>query len=199
MENKHPQNQLQLIESMIQKARNDFKESGTLYLIWGFVILFCSLVQFIGNYFFNSNWSLIWMLTWVTVIVQIIIIRKEKKRQKVRTYTDEIIGSIWIVFFICMVLLAFILISHKANLSILPALLVMYGIPTFLSGSLIKFNLLKWGGVCCWVLAILCSFTALPFQILYIGAAVIIAWILPGIFLRKKFIKEKQIHERGIK
>ncbi len=193
MQNNQTQVQLQLIESMINKARSDFKESGTLYLMWGFVILFCSLVQFTGNYFYKSDWSLVWMLTWVTVIVQIFIIKKEKRKQKVRTYTDEIIGSIWIVFFICMVLLAFILISHKATISILPALLVMYGIPTFLSGSLIKFSLLKWGGVCCWVLAILCSFTALPFQILYIAAAVIIAWILPGIFLRKKFIKENQI------
>lgn len=196
MDNKLPQNQLQLIESMIQKARNDFKESGTLYLIWGFVILFCSMVQFSGNYFYNSDWGFVWMLTWVTVVVQIIIIRKEKRKKKVSTYTDEIIGSIWIVFFICMVLLAFILISHKATESILPALLVMYGIPTFLSGTLIKFNLLKWGGACCWLLAILCSFTALPFQILYIGAAVIIAWIFPGIFLRKKFIKENQLYER---
>lgn len=191
MQNSQPQNQLQLIESMIQKARNDYKESGTLFIMWGFVILFCSLVQFSGNYFYNSNWSYVWMLTWVTVIIQIIILRKQKKKQKARTYTDEIIAAIWIVFYVCMMLVAFILINQEATLSILPILLVMYGIPTFLSGILIKFNLLKWGGVCCWVLAILCSFTALPYQILYIGAAVIIAWILPGIFLRKKFIKEK--------
>ena len=190
MQNNQPNNQLQLIESMIQKARNDFKESGTLYLMWGFVILFCSLVQFTGNYFYKSDWSLVWMLTWLAVVVQIIILNKEKKKQKVRTYTDEIIGAIWIVFFICMALLAYILISHKANEVILPAVLVTYGIPTFLSGTLLKFNLLKWGGATCWLLAILCSLTPLSFQILFIAAAVIIAWIIPGIFLRRKFIKE---------
>ncbi len=196
MENRQSESQLQLIESMIQKARNNFQESGTLYLIWGFVILFCSLVQFTGNYFYESDWSRVWMLTWVTVIVQIIILKKQKQKQKANSYTDKIIGAIWIVFFICMVLIAFILISHKASLSILPVLLVMYGIPTFLSGTLLKFNLLKWGGICCWLLSILCSFTALPFQILYIAAAVIIAWILPGLFLRKKFIKENTINEK---
>jgi hypothetical protein len=191
MDNIQPQNQLQLIESMIQKARNDFQESGTLYLMWGFVLLFCSLVQFIGLYFYSSNWSFIWMLTWVTVIAQIFILRKQKKKQGARSYTDEIMGAIWIVFFICMVLLAYILGSQKAFPSILPVILVMYGIPTFLSGTLIKFNLLKWGGVGCWVLAILCSLTPLNFQILFIGAAVIIAWIIPGIFLRKRFRNEK--------
>ena len=191
MENKQPQNQLQLIESMILKARNDFQESGTLYLMWGFVILICSLVQFIGDYFYQSEWSLVWSLTWVAVIVQIIYLRKQKKKQGARSYTDEIMAAIWIMFFVCMVLLAYILISHKALETVLPAVLVMYGIPTFLSGTLLKFNLLKWGGASCWLLAILCSFTALQFQILFIAAAVIMAWIIPGLFLRRKFIKEK--------
>lgn len=191
MENQHPQNQLQLIESMIQKARNDFQESGTLYLMWGFVILFCSLVQFTGDYFFRSDWSLVWMLTWAAVIIQIIILKKQKTKNPTRSYTDEIMAAIWISFFLCMVLVSYILFSHKAYETILPAVLVMYGIPTFLSGTLLKFNLLKWGAVSCWVLAILCNFTDLIFQILFIGAAVIIAWIIPGLFLRKRFIKEK--------
>ena len=34
-----PQQSLNLIESMINKARNRFSENGHLYLLWGWVIL----------------------------------------------------------------------------------------------------------------------------------------------------------------
>jgi len=33
-----PQEALQLIESMINKAQNRFGENGTLYLLWGWVL-----------------------------------------------------------------------------------------------------------------------------------------------------------------
>jgi hypothetical protein len=39
-----PQDSLHLIESMINKARNRFSENGHLYLLWGWVILVCSVV-----------------------------------------------------------------------------------------------------------------------------------------------------------
>jgi len=46
---------LQLIESMINRAKNNFSESGTLYLIWGIVIFICSMVQFVALYFFHEK------------------------------------------------------------------------------------------------------------------------------------------------
>ena len=184
------QQRLQLIESMIIKARNDYNESGTLYLMWGFVILFCSLTQFTAHYFFNMNMGYIWMLTWVAAIVQVLILRKEKRKSKRTTYTDEIIGYIWLCFFFCMMLTFFIMLYAKAYPVLLPAILVLYGVPTFLSGVILRFQPLKYGGLICWALAISSVLTPVQFQILYIAAAVLIAWIVPGIYLRKKYKKE---------
>ena len=42
------QNSLALIQSMINKAKNNFSESGTLYLVWGIVVFICSIIQFVG-------------------------------------------------------------------------------------------------------------------------------------------------------
>jgi hypothetical protein len=36
-----------LIESMINKAKNQFSDNGHLYLLWGWVIFICSAGQFI--------------------------------------------------------------------------------------------------------------------------------------------------------
>ena len=187
------QNSLALIEEMINKAKNNFSESGTLFILWGFVILFCSVTQFIGNYFFKyEQASAIWMLTWLASIFQIFYLRRQHKNKKVRTYTDDILKYMWITFIVCFVLLVFILIFQKSYVSIIPAILVVYGIPTFLSGIILKFKSLVTGGICCWILAVLCVFTGWDFQQLYIATAGIIAWIIPGFNLRKKFIKENK-------
>jgi len=188
------QHSLALIEEMINKAKNNFSESGTLFLLWGFVILVCSVTQFIGSFFLKyENASTIWMLTWLASIFQIFYLRRQHKIKKVRTYTDDILKYMWITFIVCFVLLVFILIFQRSYVSIIPAILVVYGIPTFLSGIILKFKSLVIGGLCCWILAALCVFTGWDYQQLYIAAAGILAWIIPGFNLRKKFIKENKM------
>ncbi len=66
----------------------------------------------------------------------------------------------------------------------------MYGMPTVLSGVILKFNPLKVGGICCWVLAILSTLVMYEFQLLLIALAVVAAWIIPGYLLKAKFKKE---------
>lgn len=182
------QNSLQLIESMINKAKNNFSESGTLYLLWGFVIFICSMVQFIAIHFYKTeNANFIWLLTWLVAIYQVIYISRRKKKEKVKTYTADIIKYVWICFFFCMLIIIFILVKLKAFFSIDPAILVLYGMPTFLSGAILKFRPLVICGIICWILALGSVFVPIDFQLLFISAAVVAAWIIPGFLLRKKF------------
>ncbi len=182
---------MQLITSMINKAKNRFSETGMLYLFWGWLILFCCLVQFTALYFFNNqNAYYIWYVTWLAPIYQALYIRKMKKKRAVRTYTGEIIGYVWLVYLVCITLAVFILIYIKAYQGINPGVLVMYGMPTFLSGVILKFKPLRIGAICCWCLSILAVLATYEFQLLLIGLAVILAWIIPGYLLKAKFKKE---------
>jgi hypothetical protein len=182
---------LQLITSMINKARNRFNETGALYLLYGWVILICCLVQFVALYFFkNHHVYYIWYFTWAAVIYQVVYLRKKRATDKTRTYTGEIIGFVWLVFIICISLLIFLQIYLKSPVTINPSILIMYGMPTFLSGVILKSNALKRGGVCCWLLAVLSMFIAYEFQLLLIALAVILAWIVPGYLFKRKFKKE---------
>ncbi len=182
---------LELITSMINKAKNRFSENGFLYLLWGWVILICCLVQFSLLYFFNyEDAYYIWYLTWIAVIVYLFYLNKKKKTRIMRTYTDEINGFVWLVFIICTALLVFILINAEAVNYINPAILVMYGMPTFLSGIILKFRPLIIGGISCWLLSLLSLFTEYDFQLLLIAIAVIAAWLIPGYLLQKKYKKE---------
>lgn len=182
---------LSIISDMINRARNRFSETGTLYLLWGWVILFCCLAQFISVKYFNYQMGYrVWFLTWLAVIYQFIYLAKRKKIEKVKTYTDDIIGFVWVAFVSCGVILVFLLLSQKAYTSIYPAILVMYGMPTFLSGIILKFRSLILGGLFCWLLAITTPMIHYEYHLLLLACAVIGAWIIPGYLLRTKYKKE---------
>ncbi len=181
---------LAIIEEMINKAKNNFSESGTLFILWGVVIFLCSIINFVCAYFFDLHSYYIWALTWPTAIYQIIYIKRRQKKRQAKIFTDDILKYMWLTFFLCLALLVLILIYWQAFITVNPAILIMYGIPTFLSGIILKFKPLVAGGICCWLLAIGCTLTDWHFQLLYIGAAAVAAWIIPGIYLRRKYLKE---------
>lgn len=185
------QRSLQLIESMINKARNKFNESGTLYLVWGIAVFFCSTVQFSASFFFQYQHTYyVWLLTWLIFIYQFIFLARKKKKEKVKTYADEILGYVWVCFIVCMFVLVYILQYNKAFLLIYPVILVVYAIPTFLSGAILKVKPLFIGGICCWALALGSMLVPQQFHLLLISVAVLLAWIIPGLYMRKKYLKE---------
>jgi hypothetical protein len=182
---------LSIITGMINRARNRFSETGTLYLLWGWVILICCIAQFVLVQFYNYPAGYrVWFLTWLAVIYQFVYLAKRKKRENVKTYTDEIIGFVWLTFICCGFILVYLLITQKEYDSIHPAILVLYGMPTFLSGIILKFRSLTIGGICCWLLALSTPFVNKEYHVLLIACAVIAAWIIPGYLLRAKFKKE---------
>lgn len=184
---------LGIIQEMINKAKNQFSEDGTLYLLWGWVILLCSIAHFILDVVvqYSKPWS-VWSVTWIVAIYMIIYLRRRDKTRKVRTYTEELLGYVWLTFMIMMVISFFLLQKFipefwKYNYMFI---LLCYGMPTFLSGIILQFRLLVLGGIICWVLAVCCGFFNFHYHPLFVSAAVIVAWIIPGYTLRARFKKE---------
>ena len=191
MENNDPlsaSDSLKLIESMIHKAQNRFNENGTLYLLWGWVVFICSLAQyFLGKIVGYQQAGAVWSITLLVVIYQIIYLTKKQKSEHVRTYTDEIISYVWMTFGICMGLITFI-VSIKNTWTIMyPLVFLFYGIPTFLSGSIMRFTPLKIGGICCWILSVVSLYIQSTEIILLFIPAVLAGWIIPGYLLRARY------------
>lgn len=187
-ENFSPRDSLLLIDSMISQAKNRFTENGFLYLLWGWAIFACSVSHFLAIKFsLFEHPERIWILTWAVVIFQVIYLVKAKKKEKVKTYSDGIIDAIWICFGICMFVLMIVMSRFELWIYINSLVLLFYGIPTFLSGFVMRFTPLKLGGIACWLLAIASTFVAPVYYLLMIASAVLIAWIIPGYLLRRKF------------
>jgi membrane-associated HD superfamily phosphohydrolase len=184
---------LLIIEAMINKAKNRFSENGFLYLLWGWVIFICGIAQFVLIKLHNPHHPYVWMATWVTVIIQMIYLAKQKKRVRVKTYTDDIIKYVWIVFSVLLVMMIFLIqinLGVKNFYFINICFLALYGMPTTLSGVILKFKPLVLGGIGCWCIAIASSFIPTQYHPLLLSLAVIIAWIVPGYLLRIRYKKE---------
>ena len=179
-----------LITSMISKAQNRVRESGKLYLLWGWLIFFCSIIQFISLHFFNYNAYYCWFATWVLLIYQILFLRKKKRTRRVKTYTEDINSFIWVAFFVCLMINLFVAIQFKRYELITPLLLTLYGMPTFLSGIILKFKPLIFGGIGCWLIALLSPFINVDYQLLLVAVSISVGWIIPGYLLKQKFKKE---------
>ncbi|MEO7307826.1 MAG: hypothetical protein ABIR78_03720 [Ferruginibacter sp.] len=192
-ENFSPKDSLLLIDSMINQAKNRFSENGFLYLLWGWLILFCSIAHFvILKLQLFKHPEVIWASCWLAVIFQVIYLVRTKKKEIVKTYSEEIINYIWISFGISMFILSFILGKSQGWEYLYSLFLLLYGIPTFLSGVVMQFKPLKTGGITCWVLAIISTFILPVYGLLLLAVAMIVAWIVPGYLLRKKYNQQNK-------
>lgn len=187
-----------LIESMINKARNRFSEGGHLYLLWGWVIFVCSVGQFILMNVFQYKYNYaIWFITWIAFLYQMRYMFRKNKKRKVKTYTDSLIGYVWLAFIISMFVIAFVIgsrLGSQAYIVVYSVFLVAYGVPSFLSGTILRFKPLIFGGLSCWSLALISAFIPAHYHLLLIGAAMILAWIVPGYLLQSKFKTQTQYY-----
>lgn len=184
---------LALITQMINKAKCDYEDTGVAALMWGIIITFCSLVTF-ANYWWHQPWAdWIWVLTFFAVIPQIIISSKESKRKKYKAYHDDVMGGIWISFGITIFLFSYYTFKFSVP-SPATIFLILYGIPTFATGISRHFMPMTIGGIAAWIFAIISMYIPLPYPMLLTAATAQVAWFIPGLILRARYLKAKQQH-----
>lgn len=184
---------LQLIEEMIYKAKNSYHESGNSSLLWGGTIMLCSAVSFGNTWWGIQGLYQIWWLTLAALIPQVIISVRESKTHKFKSHTDDAMGGIWISFGIAIFLLSFYTNVVKVEGSSC-LFLILYGMPTFATGYTHRFTPMIIGGLVCWVCAIVSLYTSLRLDFILFFIAAFFAWFLPGLILRREFLKQKKKH-----
>lgn len=187
------QESLELITRMISRARRDYYDTGLSGLLWGTVITICGLVTFANYYLQWPALDYIWFLTIAAVAPQVIIAIREGRQRTHRAHDEPLMYGLWISFGISMFLLSFVLAiapsTHEAAI-----FLTVYGIPTFTCGIGRNFKPMLYGALACWVFAILSLFCPYPYVMLYITAGALVAWFIPGLILRKRYLNAKQQH-----
>jgi hypothetical protein len=184
---------LQLITSMINKAKNEFLDTGLSSLLWGSVITFCALVTFANYWLKWPALDYVWFLSIAAVAPQVFIGIREGKERRYKSHEGDLIGGIWIAFAIAIFIYSYVANAYRFSQAT-SVYLILYSIPTVAIGIGRRFRPMIVGGIACWILAILCTFTPFPYEMLCLAAGAQLAWFIPGLILRKCYLQAKRKH-----
>ncbi len=216
------QESLQLITSMIQKAKSSYHDRGTGSILWGTVVAIASFVTYLQReYDFKLPFD-IFLIVVGAIIPQIFIsIQESKDKTRVKKFEDSAVDSIWLVFGITLFGLTFYqnvvgsvtntiineegwqMMKHYLNgskpdevmrpfpPSMYSIYVLMYAMPTLVTGLAKQFKPMIYGALITYGLFIASCYTESKYDMLFGTIAAIVCWFIPGIILRRSYLKQK--------
>ena len=183
---------LELIASMINKAKNSCIDSGIGPLFWGVLIALCSIITWAQHVFeFRLGFD-IWLLSLFALAPQIYFTARARKEKNFVSYDENMMNYVWGTFAICMFMLSFYVAkSHPQNSTALH--MMLFGMPTFITGGVRKFVPMMIGGLICWVCSITSYYVDFANDMLLMTVSAVSAWLIPGIILRRRYLKLKNV------
>ena len=181
---------LQLIQEMIGKAKRSYVSKGYATIVWGALIMLCSLVTWAQEQFKFSIGFDIWLLLLLALIPQIYFGIKERRSKDFVPYDEQTMTFLWTAFAICIFISSFYNGLYGPQ-SFSSLIMMLYGIPTFITGGIFKFKPMILGGIICWVLSIVSMYTPYTTDMLLMAACGLFAWLIPGIILWNRYKKQQ--------
>jgi hypothetical protein len=187
MEAKEDYNEkLDVILKMIENAKSNIRDNAFFYLLWGWLVLAASLTHFILMQFGIPYSFIAWpVLMTIGTVASIVAGIRLGKRSNYITHLDMAIMYLWWGFFFTILILLAFSITGLIPWNISNALIIsMYGMGTFVSGGILKFKPLIFGGISCWIISLLVFVIPFEYSLLLVAVSIIIAYLVPGYMLR---------------
>jgi len=177
------QESLEIITKMIQATKTNIKGSSFYLLLWGWVVVLGNLGQYIiGEWTTYPHPYIIWLITIPAWIFSFVHGYRKAKEAKVRTYGDDLIMWVWLSFLFGLLLFIF---SGRFG-ELIPALiLILAGTCAFITGCILKFKPLIYGGSSFWVFSAVILGIDYSYAPLVSAVAVTIGYLIPGYLLKK--------------
>lgn len=181
---------LKIITEMINKTKVNIRQGSFHLLFWGWLIVICSLSEYMLSRFtdFASPWY-VWFFVIPGVFVSVLYGFIKGRKAAIHTYADLIYASVWMAFLFAAIVL-FILLSDRMG-SFGPYILTVAAIPTFVSGFILKFKPLIFGGISFWIFAIIGHFGGFDLAALSVPVAMLTGYLIPGYLLKSKVDHDK--------
>ncbi|MDB5225956.1 MAG: hypothetical protein JWN78_149 [Bacteroidota bacterium] len=176
---------LLIIEQMISKSKQQLHDRSKYFFMWGIAVFLCAIAQYVMLKMLMTHTQRVWLLMPVLVLVHIFIASKELRKEKVVTYNNKAIRSLWLALGISFFILA--IMSARISFDMLPFLILFYGIGTFTTGRIIQFKPLVFGGLSCFVLCIAVNYIDGAEKLLILALSVLVSYIIPAILLKREF------------
>jgi hypothetical protein len=181
---------IKIITDMINRTKNNIRQSRFHLLFWGWLIFICSIAEYFLTRFteLNQPW-LVWLLVIPGVFVSMIYGFVKGRSVQVHTYSDMINMWTWIGFLIAATIL--FIVHSKSMETIAPYILMLAGFPTFVSGWIIRFRPLILGGLSFWLFSLIAYFATPSIAHLAVPVAMLTGYLIPGYMLNSRISHDK--------
>jgi hypothetical protein len=174
---------LQLIQRMINTAKEDLNTNSFYYLLWGWLVFIACITHYVliqaAPQMQGIGWIILMPLGGIVTMVHGF---RQDKKQRVKSYINDLFSYVLIAFLIS---LFFVLgFMSKLGLATYPLVMLIYGIWLFISGGALKFKPLVVGGIINWILAGVSFFMVFENQLIMLAVAVLLGYIIPGHMLK---------------
>jgi hypothetical protein len=186
-----PEESLQLITRTIEGIKENFKQDNYYFILWGWIVSIASILQFamIRILIIMNNPELIklysWLL-WGILFAFGIALQFNHIRRKIASKTKSQLGKFFKILWQCsgIALVLAVIISQKLHVFPNPFVLTIAGLATLISGRLINYKPLIFGGIAFFIFAVAASFITNEYQLLIGTAAIITGYLVPGYLLK---------------
>ncbi|MFA5420201.1 MAG: hypothetical protein WC341_17240 [Bacteroidales bacterium] len=187
------QESFQVIQEMIEVAKNRMTDTGFHFLLWGALVIAASITQyFMISMGMAKDSDLVWIIMPIIGVPAALIYEyRRKKTEKTHSKSDKMYGYLWLGFGITLFLSIYISVSFSINP--IAFILLLVGFATFVSGAIYRFTPLIIGSFVFWLAAALCPHMESQNQLLINALAIFMGYIIPGILLWRKYNKVNHV------
>jgi hypothetical protein len=187
---------LDIIQAMIRQAQGRFSDDGSHYLLWGWLVLGASLIHLA---LLQTPYASYAPTAWLAMLVGGIRTSQLGRRHaesEIRTYSDRLLGVIWGAVGAGLGLTFCLFFTHVAQIRLMyPIVLMLYGIGLFVSGGILRFKPLTWGGAWCWGLSFTIAWLPFEGQLIGLAAGAAGGYLIPGYMMRARFRAENTLSQ----
>jgi hypothetical protein len=179
-----PQQSLDIISQMIRQTQGNVSSASFYFLLWGWIITTCNFGMYsIVKFTEYQNYApLVWTLSIPAWIISMIYGSRQDKIRRVSTHLDKI--SMWLWIGLGITILPAWIFGAKTNWYVNAIIFMPVGLATFLSGIILKFRPLVFGGITLWMAGTLCYLVPPIDQYLVGGVGMIFGYLVPGYMLK---------------
>lgn len=187
---------LLLIEEMINKAKTEIKDNGFYFMFWGWLVFVAAIINYCLLEFTNFEFhSIPWVILMPVggIVTYLVSLREKKKGVQVKTYVDDLMKYMVRAFSISLFVVCFTMPMGDQWRAFYPTIMIVYSIWLYVSGGMLKFKPLMWGGLLNWAMAAVgYIFPSTSLHLLLIAVAVLGGYIVPGYLLKRRFNQDVQ-------
>ncbi|RED99834.1 DUF92 domain-containing protein [Marinoscillum furvescens] len=177
---------LNMITAMIRQAKSNYQKGGSFYfLLWGWVVMLANF----AHYYFLSFTSfehpyIAWLVTIPAGIGSAIYGARQKQQAGVTTPMERLYGHVWAAVGVGIILALMFMRQLDFNHS--AVILLLAAIGTYISGQMLRFKPLVFGGVALLLASILAFNVPVVDQLLVGGIGILAGYLVPGYLLKNK-------------